>query len=246
MLGAIVGDIVGSRFEFDNHRSKNFSLFAAGCSVTDDSIMTLAVAKAIMENGKRMEQAAGSEDDYRLLSELAVRYMREIGRRYPYCGYGGMFARWLFSDIPKPYRSFGNGAAMRVSPAGFAARTQKEAIDLAGAVTSVTHNHEEGIKGAQATAVAVYLERRGCRKSEIRERIGAYYPLDFTIDEIRDTYTFDATCQQTVPQAIQAFLESTSFEDTIRTAVSVGGDSDTIAAITGAVAEAYYGVPALA
>jgi len=247
MLGAIIGDIVGSRFEFNNHRNKDFDLFAKGCFATDDSIMTLAVAMAIMETEKSIEppiSGYGANGDYlQLLAKLTVKYMQEIGRKYPDCGYGGMFARWMFSDNPEPYNSFGNGAAMRISPAGFAARTESEAISLAEAITSVTHNHEEGIKGAEATAVAIYMARHGFLKSEIRDRISKdYYSLDLSIDEIRTTYKFNETCQETVPQAIQCFLESASFEDAIRTAISLGGDSDTIAAITGAIAEAYYGI----
>lgn len=248
MLGAIIGDIVGSRFEFNNYRSKDFDLFTKDCFATDDSIMTLAVAKAIIETEKIIEPSIsgnGLNGDYlQLLAKLTVKYMQEIGRRYPDCGYGGMFESWVFSNNPEPYNSFGNGAAMRISPAGFAARTESEAIGLSKTITSVTHNHEEGIKGAEATAVAVYMARCGFMKSQIRDRISkGYYPLDFTIDEIRPTYEFNETCQETVPQAIEAFLESKSFEDAIRTAISLGGDSDTIAAITGAVAEAYYGVP---
>lgn len=242
MLGAIIGDIVGSRFEFDNHRSKKFELFGEDCFVTDDSIMTLAIAKAIMEAAKT---AVPSQSDYHaLLSDLTVRYMQGLGRKYPNCGFGGMFCHWVFSDHPKPYNSFGNGAAMRVSPAGFAAATEQEALALSDTVTAVTHNHDEGLKGAAATTIAIYMARRGALKSEIQARIERdYYPLDFRIDDIRQTYEFNETCQETVPQAIQCFLESDSFEDAIRTAVSLGGDSDTIAAITGAIAEAYYGIP---
>jgi len=248
LLGAIIGDIAGSRFEFNNNRTKDFELFTEGCFVTDDSIMTLAVAKAIMETEKSFGPSIsgnGSNGDHlQLLSKLTVRYMQEIGRKYPDCGYGGMFARWMFSNNPEPYNSFGNGAAMRISPAGFAARSESEAARLSEAITSVTHNHEEGIKGAEATVIAIYMACRGFYKSEIRDRIlKDYYPLDFTIDEIRPVYKFNETCQKTVPQAIEAFLESKSFEDAIRTAISLGGDSDTIAAITGAIAEAYYGVP---
>jgi len=244
MLGAIIGDIVGSRFEFNNHRSKEFELFADGCFATDDSIMTLAVAKALMEakNGQRSDKQGFDEA---LLSDLTIKYMQEIGRKYPNCGFGGMFYRWVFSDDPEPYNSFGNGAAMRVSPVGFAALNQWEAERLSEAVTEVTHNHEEGAKGAKATAVAIAMARFGALKSEIRECIvSEYYPLDFRIDNIRSTYQFNETCQETIPQAIECFLESTSFEDAIRIAISLGGDSDTIAAITGAIAEAYYGVTA--
>jgi type I restriction enzyme M protein len=246
MLGAIIGDIVGSRFEFNNHRSKDFALFAEDCTVTDDSIMTLAVAKAIMETAKaeRMSEVTRDRDFHARLSAQTVRQMQKIGRRYPHCGFGGMFHRWVFSDEPRPYNSYGNGAAMRVSPAGFAAQSEEEAIRLAETVTAVTHNHVEGIMGAEATAVAIFMARSGARKSEIHERINRdYYPLDFKIDDIRPTYRFNETCQETVPQAIKCFLEAVSFEDSIRTAISLGGDSDTIAAITGAIAEAYHGVP---
>jgi len=179
-----------------------------------------------------------------LLGERTVHLMQEIGRPYPHCGYGGMFARWIYSDAPQPYNSFGNGAAMRISPVGFAARTESEVRDWSEAITAATHNHPEGIKGAEATAMAIFMALQGYQKSEIRERIvHDYYPLDFTIDQIRPTYRFNETCQETVPQAIECFLESDSFEDAIRTAISLGGDSDTIAAITGPIAEAYYGVP---
>jgi ADP-ribosylglycohydrolase len=175
---------------------------------------------------------------------MTIKYMHEIGRKYPNCGYGGMFGHWISSDNPEPYKSFGNGAAMRINPVGFAASTEQEACELSEIVTSVTHNHSEGIKGAEATAVAIFMAKRGFTKEEIRHKTNEnYYSLDFTIDEIRDTYKFNETCQETVPQAIEAFLESTSFEDAIRIAVSVGGDSDTLAAITGSIAEAYYGVP---
>lgn len=248
MIGAIIGDIVGSRFEFNNHRSKDFELFTEDCAVTDDSIMTLSVAKAIMETEKLVNPDVGifnqNDDYYARLEEMTIKYMQEIGQRYPYCGYGNMFSRWIFTTSPKPYNSFGNGAAMRISPVGFAGRTESEVRRLSEIITGVSHSHEEGLKGAEATALAIYMARSGYTKSEIRDRIKRdYYPLDFTIDEIRDTYQFNETCQATVPQAIEAFLESTSFEDAIRTAISVGGDSDTLAAITGAIAEGYYGIP---
>jgi len=234
MLGAIIGDIAGSRFEFNNHRSKDFELFTKGCSVTDDSIMTLAVAKAILSCSGGWEQ----------LGENAVKCMQIIGRKYPGCGFGGMFRKWVFDDDPKPYNSFGNGAAMRISPCGFIAQSEDEAKLLAQKVTEVTHNHSEGLKGAEAAAVAVFLARNGAAKSEIKERIEKdYYTLNFNLDSIRESYQFNETCQGTVPQAIMAFLESVSFEDAIRNAVSIGGDSDTLAAITGGIAEAYYGIP---
>lgn len=235
MLGAIIGDIVGSRFEWNNIKTKDFDFLTYKCFVTDDSIMSLGVAKAICEcNG-----------DYSALSEKAVKYMQEIGRPYPLCGYGGMFRQWMYSDDPKPYGSYGNGAAMRVSACGFAASSLEEAVDLSRKVTEVTHNHPEGIKGAEATAVAIYLAKTGSSILEIRDYINVnYYPMNFTLDGIRDSYEFNETCQDTVPQAIMAFLESESFEDAIRNAISIGGDSDTLAAITGGIAEAYYGIPA--
>jgi ADP-ribosylglycohydrolase len=248
MLGAIIGDIVGSRFEFNNHRNKDFDLFTNTCFVTDDSIMTIAVAKAIME-AKNITKPTTVEYDfdkdfYQTLSEMTVKSMRKIGQRYPNCGYGGRFAKWMFSDQPKPYNSYGNGAAMRISSAGDVARTEYEAIKLSEAITSVTHNHDEGIKGAEATVVAIYMARQGFLKSEIKQKItDKYYSIDFKVDDIRSSYQFNETCQETVPQAIACFLESKSFEDAIRTAISIGGDSDTIGAITGAIAEAYYGIP---
>jgi type I restriction enzyme M protein len=235
MIGAIVGDIVGSRFEWDNIKTKEFDLFAQRCRFTDDSVMTLAIAKSLID----------CDGDYNKLGALAVKSMREIGRLYPDCGYGGMFRQWLYSDNPRPYNSFGNGAAMRVSACGFAAKTLEEAKLLSRTVTEITHNHPEGLKGAEAAAVCVFLAREGRTIAEIRGYVNEnYYPMNFRLDEIRDGYAFSEACQETVPQAITAFLESVSFEDAIRNAISIGGDSDTIAAITGGIAEAYYGMPA--
>lgn len=244
MLGAIIGDIVGSIYEFNNHRSKDFEFFSERGFVTDDSIMTLAVGKAIVETNKKYSFDSDREKYIKLLGDNSIKWMREIGRKYPFCGYGGRFGDWMFSDNPKPYNSLGNGAAMRISPVGFAAGSEEEAIAMSKAVTEVTHNHPEGIKGAEATVVAIYIARKGATIPEIRERIVKdYYDLDFTLDEIRDTYQFNEKSQDTVPQAIVAFLESTSFEDAIRNAISIGGDSDTLAAITGSIAEAYYDIP---
>ena len=234
MLGAIIGDIVGSRFEWDNHKSKNFDLFTLGCSPTDDSIMSLAVAKALL----------ASKEDWSRLSENAVKYMQEVGRDYPNCGYGGNFFYWILSDNPQPYASYGNGAAMRISAVGFVADSIEQAKYLSQAVTQVSHNHPEGIKGAEAVAIAIFLARKGYSLLEIRNYIERhYYPMDFTLDQIREAYIFDVTCQGSVPQAFQAFFESENFEDAIRNAISIGGDSDTIAAICGGLAEAYYGIP---
>ncbi len=233
MIGAIIGDIVGSRFEWNNHRSKDFELFTPKCFATDDSIMTLAIAEALMR----------AKSDFSDLSAQAVRCMQEVGRPYPDCGYGGRFSEWMYSDDPQPYHSFGNGAAMRVSACGLAAKSVEEAKALSRAVTIVSHDHPEGLKGAEATAVAIYMGKSGAPMADIRACMEGYYALDFTLDAIRETYRFNETCQQTVPQALEAFFESVDFEDAIRNAISIGGDSDTLAAITGGVAEAYYGVP---
>ena len=234
MLGAIIGDIAGSRFEWNNIKTKDFELLSFKCFVTDDSIMSLAVAKAILD----------CKGDYTDLSQKTIRAMQKVGRPYPYCGYGSKFADWLYSDTPTPYNSLGNGAAMRVSACGFAAKNIEEAKELSYKVTCVTHNHPEGLKGAESTAVAVFLARNGYTIPEIKDYIDDnYYKMDFSLDSIRNSYSYDISCQGTVPPAIMAFLESNSFEDAIRNAVSIGGDSDTLAAITGAIAEAYYGIP---
>lgn len=234
MIGAIIGDIVGSRFEWNNHRSKDFEFLTYKCFFTDDTVMSLAVCKALME----------CQTDYSDLSDQAIRNMQEIGRPYPKCGYGGMFYNWMYSDSPEPYNSFGNGAAMRISACGHVAQSIEETKSLSYTVTAVTHNHPEGIKGAEAVSVAVFMARSGKNLLEIRDYIDKnYYPMNFSLDDIRETYQFNETSQETVPQALVAFFESTDFEDAIRNAISIGGDSDTIAAITGGIAEAYYGVP---
>ena len=239
MLGALIGDIAGSRFEDSqrNIKTKDFELMTAagGCRPTDDSIMTLAVAQALLECDGRGE----------LLGAAAVKWMQKLGRRDPDAVYGRRFIDWIYSENPQPYNSFGNGSAMRVSPCAYAAGSLEEAKLLSHIVTAVTHNHPEGIKGAEATTVAVHMALHGSSIYEIRAFINDnYYPMNFTLDSIRAEYTFDVSCQGSVPQAIMAFLESVSFEDTIRNAISIGGDSDTIAAIAGSIAGAYYGIPA--
>ena len=234
MYGAIIGDTVGSVYEFDNVKTKDFPLFSEYSSFTDDSVMTVAVAAALLRWKK----------DGADLHSAMVEEMKEFGRLYPHPkgAYGGRFSQWLRSDDPRPYNSLGNGSAMRVSPCGLMAESLEEALELARVSAEVTHNHPEGIKGAQATAAAVYLARTGSSIPEIRAYIsGNFYPLDRTLEEIRPDYGFNETCQGTVPEAITAFLESCSFEDAIRNAISLGGDSDTIGAITGAIAWAYYG-----
>ena len=236
MIGAIIGDIVGSRFEFDenNIKTKEFALFHDDCEWTDDSLMTIAVADALM----RWRKGGGD------LRNLATESMRSWARSVPCGGYGGRFADWLFGDDPQPYNSWGNGSAMRVSACGWMGNTIEEVKSLSLQVTDITHNHPEGIKGAEATAVAIWLARQGWKIPEIRAHIVEnYYSMDFTLDAIRSSYRMDESCQGSVPQALEAFLESSSFEDAIRNAVSIGGDSDTIAAITGSVAEPYWGVP---
>lgn len=236
MLGAIIGDAAGSLYEFESHKTKEFELFGEGARLTDDSLMTVAVACAC---------ASGDIYDEADFKSSVKWWMRKIGREYPHAGYGGMFSRWLESDLMGAYNSFGNGSAMRVSPVAWAAQSLEEAEALAKWSAEVTHNHPEGIKGAQAVAAAVFLARTGKSKEEIKAYTEShYYKLDFTLDEIRPGYSFDVTCQGSVPQAIQCFIEATDFEDAVRNAVSLGGDGDTQAAMAGAVAEAYYGIPA--
>ena len=234
MIGAIIGDVVGSRFEFDNCKSKGFEMFNAECDFTDDSVMTLAIAKALMLHDKITE--------YDVFKKELAEVMHEVGRRYPQCGYGGRFLEWMMYNRTEPYNSYGNGSAMRVSPVGWFANSLSECEKLAKATAEVTHNHPEGIKGAVSVAGAIYLARTGHTMDEIKEYASKFYTIDFTLDEIREDYDFYAICQKSVPQAFEAFFESTSFEDAIRNAISIGGDSDTIAAITGSIAEAYYGV----
>lgn len=253
MLGAIYGDIVGSVFEFNNIKTKKFELFSEKSKFTDDTVMTLAVANALMvfdelkENvpvfvSTENELVFPPKNDISLFKDTLVEEVHKLGAKYPHAGYGGRFRVWLREKQTEPYESYGNGSAMRVSPVAWYANSLEEAIDFAKASAEVTHNHPEGIKGAVVTAGATYLARTGATMDEIKTFVAKYYKIDFTLDEIRPTYEFNETCQDTVPQAMQAFFESTSFEDAIRNAISIGGDSDTLAAITGAVAEAYYGM----
>ncbi len=233
MIGAIIGDIAGSTYEFHSIKTMDFPLFAPGSSYTDDSLMSIAVASALMQTGE-------SHDGFK---SHAVTSMRQIATKYP-CpmgGYGGRFRHWLVSPNLRPYGSFGNGSAMRVSPCGDVAATLDEALALAKQSAEVTHSHPEGIKGAQAVAAAIVLARTGESRDGIRSYIEQhFYPLHQTVDEIRPRYRFDETCQGTVPQAITAFLESVSFEDVLRTAVSLGGDCDTLTDITCAIAWPFY------
>ncbi len=224
MLGAVAGDIIGSVYEGNPVKTKDFPLFSPRSTFTDDSVLTIAVAHAIL--AKLSYQDA----------------LRGFGRKYPHAGYGGSFMEWLFSYGPKSYNSWGNGSAMRVSPVAHAFDHEGTVLEEAKKSAEITHDHPEGIKGAQATALAVFLARKGAEKEVIRDRIEKRfgYDLSRTTDEIRPGYSFDISCQGTVPPALRAFLDSTSFEDAIRNAVSLGGDSDTLACITGSVAEAFY------
>ena len=238
MYGAILGDIIGSPFEFDRgDKTKNFELFTHGAQFTDDSVMTVAVAEALIQSGPNA--------DADIIRKNVVACMQRWGRRYPHAGYGGNFRIWLKKKNPKPYGSYGNGSAMRVSAAGWLYKSLERTREVARATADVTHNHPEGIKGAEATASCIYLARNGKTKDDIKIYIEEVfgYDLNRTLEEIRPHYHHVESCQETVPEAIIAFLESDGFEDAIRNAVSLGGDTDTLAAITGSIAEAFYGLP---
>jgi len=227
MIGAIAGDVIGSVYEWHPTKSKRFELLRPDCFFTDDTVMTIACAQVLLGQGDYTE-----------------RY-RTLGLRYPDAGYGGRFAQWLWSGQAGPYNSWGNGSAMRVAPVGFARDRVEVVLQEAARSAEVTHNHPEGIKGAQATALAIYMARTGSGKDAIRqevtERFG--YDLQRTVDHIRPTYRFDESCQRTVPEAIICFLEAAGYEDAIRNAISLGGDADTLACITGGIAQAFFGVP---
>jgi len=233
ILGATTGDIIGSIYEFNNIKTVDFPLFSEGCCATDDSILTFATIDVLLNKG-----------DY-------TKTYHEYGRKYPdpdYGGYGGSFKNWINTDDPKPYNSWGNGSAMWVSPIGWAFQTLEETLDEAQKSAAVTHDHPEGIKGAQSVAAAIFLGRTGKSKEEIKRYLtnNFGYNLERNIRDIREIYDFEVSCQDSVPEAIIAFLESNDFEQAIRLAISIGGDSDTIACITGGIAEAFYGeVPKL-
>ena len=238
MYGAIFGDIVGSPYEFDRgEKTKLFRLFTETSTYTDDTVMTLAVSAALVE--------AGPTADPSKISDLVARWMRKLGKDHPDAGYGGRFSQWLRDPDMGPYNSFGNGSAMRVSPAGWFYDSIERTREVARATAMVTHNHPEGIKGAESVASVIFFARNGWTKpmlkSYVQREFG--YDLDRTLDEIRPNYHMDETCQGSVPEAIIAFLEAEDFEDAIRGAVSIGGDTDTVACIAGSMAEAYYGVP---
>lgn len=238
MYGAIIGDIIGSPYEFDRgNKSKVFELFGMGAQFTDDTVMTAAVAEALMDAGKDAEPET--------IRRKTIKAMQQWGRKYPGAGYGLRFVRWLKEKDPRPYGSYGNGSAMRVSAAGWLYDTMECTRAAARATSEVTHDHPEGIKGAEAVASIIFLARNGKRKDEIRDYVCREFNYDLgrTIDEIRPNYRHVESCQETVPEAITAFMEGTDFEDVIRTAVSLGGDCDTLTDIAAAMAEAYYGLP---
>lgn len=224
IIGAIIGDVVGSTYEFNNCKSVDVDLFDPNSTFTDDTVLTIAVADWLLNGGN--------------LADIVHRY----GNEYFDAGYGGRFIKWLVEDDKIPYGSFANGSAMRVSPVGFAASTLEEALELAKQSAEITHNHPEGIKGAQSVAAAIFLAKSGKSKEQIKDYISETfeYNLDFKLDDIREDYKFDVSCSGSVPQAIVAFLESTDFENSLRLAISIGGDSDTIAAICGSISIAWY------
>ena len=238
MYGAILGDIIGSPYEFDmGDKTKDFPLFSKNSTYTDDTVMTLAVAEAFLD----MQPG----EDMDVTRRRLIEKMQHWGNRYPYAGYGVRFSWWLSAEQPEPYGSYGNGSAMRVSPAAWLFDDLPTVRRMARLSAEVTHNHPEGIKGAEATASAIYLARKGRTKAKIKSYIeeNFHYHLSRTCDEIRPGYHHVESCQETVPEAITAFLEGESFEDVIRTAVSLGGDCDTLTAIAGSMAEGFYDVP---
>ncbi len=233
MIGAIIGDIVGSRFEFHNIKTKDFVFFAEDCAFTDDTVMTIAVGNALRK----------TDNPNQNLRPIITQEMQQLGLRYPDVGYGRHFKEWLSQKNPKPYHSFGNGAAMRVSACGIVATSMSDVKKLTQQATDISHNHPEALKAAFVTAGCVFLARHGASKSIIFDFVKKDYNLDFRLSDIRATYQFDVSCQGTIPVALAAFFESESFEDAIRNAISMGGDADTLAAITGSIAGAYYGIP---
>ena len=232
IIGAIAGDVIGSAYEFNPTRDHDFELFTPKSTFTDDTVLTMANALWLLE-------------DEQHTPERLVSIMLDMCRKYPDRGYGGRFACWIHDSNPRPYDSIGNGSAMRVSPVGYYANSLDEALALAKVSAEVTHNHPEGIKGAQATAAAIFLARQGKTKQEIRDYVEKTlgYDLSRTLEEIRPTFTFDETCQRTVPEAITCFMEGKDYEDVVRLSVALAGDADTIAAIAGSISSAIDEVP---
>lgn len=238
MLGAIIGDIVGSRFEWNNIKSKKFEFFHDECTFTDDTVMSCAVAKAIILWDEE------ERPSYERLSELAITCMRTMGTTYPDRGYGGNFNRWLHNKSMGPYNSCGNGSAMRVAPVGWAANSLEECIEMSNAVTAITHNHPDGIMGAEATAVQIFIARSGAALPELEayQKVH-YYSIDYGMNWLWKNYHWSSLCDKTCQPAYVCLYESKGFEDCIRNCMSIGGDSDTIGAIAGGIAEAFHGIP---
>jgi ADP-ribosylglycohydrolase len=244
MLGAIIGDVVGSIYEFNNIKDKRFFFLTKYSTITDDSVMTMAISRALLDCGEDIKNK--TEGYEKKLYDKCVEYMVYYGKRFPDAGYGGRFRKWIKDENRTPYGSYGNGSAMRVSSVGWFCDSLEDTLKIAEITASPSHNHEEGIKGAQAIAAGIYLLRTGNSKDEVKKYISETfgYDLDRKIDDIRPGYKFHVSCQRSVPEAIIAFLEGESFEDVIRNAVSLGGDSDTIACMAGALAETIYEIPA--
>lgn len=238
MYGAIIGDIIGSRFEFDRgDKSRDFELFTTECDFTDDTVMTVAVAEALLE--------AGKDADEKTIKSNLIKSMKKWGQKYPYAGYGARFISWVLTEDPEPYGSYGNGSGMRVSPVGWLYDTIERTREVARWTSEVTHNHPEGIKGAESTAAAIFMARNGASQEEIKkyltEEFG--YNLTRTLDEIRPSYYHVEDCMRTMPEAFTCFLEANSYEEAIRNVMYIGGDTDTLGAIAGAIAEAFWGIP---
>lgn len=233
MIGAIIGDISGSKYEFNNIKSKDFNIFDQDCKFTDDTVLTCAVAKSILD----------CDGEYSNLDQMVIKNFREFVKKYPNAGYSDTFKAWATSQNPEPYHSIGNGAAMRISPVAYVARDLDELKTLCYKVTSITHNSEEALIGAEAVASAIFLARKGYSKSEIEKFITThYYKLDYDLDSLQKYYKTYLNCKDSCPQAIFCFLEGNTFEDVIKTAISIGGDSDTIAAIAGSIACEFFPV----
>ena len=248
MYGAILGDMIGRPYEFLRAvKDRNFELFNKRSVFSDDSVMTIAVAEALLKVTDGRSRAFTTEDPdiENRFKEILIDSLKKWGRRYPDAGYGGRFMAWLLSDKRDPYNSYGNGSAMRVSAAGYIADDLETTIKVAAWTAEVTHNHHEGVKGAEAVAACIFMARTGCTKEEIKGYVEStfHYDLSRTVDEIKPGYSFDVSCQGSVPESIICFLEADSFESAVRNAVYLGGDTDTMGAIAGSIAEAYYGVP---
>ena len=238
MYGAIIGDIIGSRFEFDNgSKTREFELFTKECDFTDDTVMTIAVAEALLN--------AGTDADEKTIKTELIRSMKKWGKKYPHAGYGARFIGWVLSDDLEPYGSYGNGSGMRVSPVGWLYDSLERTREVARWTAEVTHNHPEGIKGAESTAAAIFMARNGASKDEIKDYIVREfgYDLNRSLDEIRPGYYHIEDCMRTMPEAFECFLEANSYEECIRNVIYIGGDTDTLGAIAGAVAEAFWGIP---